>query len=249
MNEFDINPNRSLNTLPTIVRFASGEISTTPHQVCRYAGGTGYKMNIEIASLVPKILRSARRLITPALVYAIYPVSKFLADGTLILQDKFSLVLPPHERDALTRYIAVVVCTIGKMLETTSHHLSKQRKFLESIFLDAAGVALTEALSERAYDLISHKAENENLSVGCRFAPGYAEMPLSNQTLLFNLVDGAAIGVKLNTRLVMDPSKSLSFFIRLTESKTFLRGEYKCELCPVSDCNFRIRRAYASQRR
>ncbi len=249
MKEFGHSQKRFINTSSTAVHFAPDEIITTSQQVCRYAGGIGYKMNSDTANLVSRILHQACQLILPELVYAIHPVSERLADGTLILQNKISLVLPPHERDVHTRYIAAVVCTLGKALEIACHQLAKQGKFLESTFLDAAGVALIEALAERAYELISQKAGKKKLFVGCRFAPGYAGMPMSNQTLLFNLVDGAAIGVQLNDRWIMKPSKSLSFFIRLTDHKSPLRGIYKCEICPVTDCSFRIRRAEASLQR
>ena len=249
MKEATHSQRRHINTSSTVVHFAPDEIITTSQQVCRYAGGVGYKMDSDTSNFVSRILQQARQLITPALVYAIHPVSELLADGTLILQNRSSLVLPPHERDDHSRYIAAVVCTLGKALEITCGKLAEQGEFLQSLFLDASGVALIEVLSERAYELISQKAGKENLYVGCRFAPGYAGMPMSSQTLLFNLVDGTAIGVKLNTHLVMKPSKSLSFFIRLTDRKTSLRGIYKCEICPATDCNFRIRPAEASSQR
>jgi len=249
MNESDNHQNRHINTSSRVVHFAPDTIITTSQHVCRYAGGVGYKMNRDTANLVSRTLQRARQLITPALVYAIHPVSELSADGTLILQNKISLVLPPHERDVHTRYVAAVICTLGEALEITCRKLAEQGEFLQSLFLDASGVALIEALADRAYKLISQKAGKENLYVGCRFAPGYAGMPMSSQTLLFNLVDGAAIGVKLNTHLTMKPSKSLSFFIRLTDCKTSLRGIYKCEICPVTDCNFRIRPAEASTQR
>jgi len=246
MREFGHRQKPFINTSSTVVHFAPDAIITTSQQVCRYAGGVGYKMNSDTANLVSWTLQQARQLITPALVYAIHPVSEHLADGTLLLQNRISLALPPQERDVHTRYIAAVICTLGKALEIACRQLAKQGKFLESTFLDASGVALLEVLAERAYEVISQKARREDLYVGCYFAPGNVGMPMSSQTLLFNLVDGAAIGVKLNTHLIMNPNKSLSFFIRLTDHKTPLRGIYKCEICQVTDCSFRIRRAQAS---
>jgi hypothetical protein len=246
MREFKHCPDRHPHLSSAVVRFSPDAIITTPRQVCRYAGGIGYKMNSDTINLVSRTLERARQLITPSLVYAIHPVSELLADGTLVLKNRLSLVLPPHERDFHTRHVVAVVCTLGKELEITGRRLAEQGEFLESVFLDAAGVALIEALAERAYELISHKAKKEKLYTGCRFAPGYTGMPLSNQTLLFDLVDGAAIGVSLNKRWVMTPNKSLSFFLRLTTRKTRLRDIYKCQICPVSDCRFRMSREPAA---
>lgn len=246
MRESEHSQDRPPHLSSMVVRFSPDAVTTTPCQVCRYAGGMGYKMNRDTENLVSKTLERAGQLITPALVYAIHPVSELLADGTLVLKNRVSLVLPPHERDSHTQYVAAVVCTLGKELEITGRHLSEQGEFLESLFLDAAGVALIETLAERAFELISDKAKKEKLYIGCRFAPGYTGMPISNQTLLFDLVDGAAIGVNLNKRWVMTPNKSLSFFLRLTTRKTRLRDVYKCEICPVSDCRFRMSRAPAA---
>lgn len=243
MRESEHSQDRHTGLSSAVVRFSPDAIITTPRQVCRYAGGIGYKMNSDTINLVSRTLKRAGQLITPALVYAIHPVSELLADGTLILQNRVSLVLPTHERDAYTSHVAAVVCTLGKELEITGRHLAEQGEFLESLFLDAAGVALIEALAERAFELISNKAKKEKLYMGCRFAPGCTGMPLSNQTLLFDLVDGTAIGVNLNKRWVMTPNKSLSFFLRMTTRKTRLRDVYKCEICPVSDCRFRMSRA------
>lgn len=248
MNDSENNQYCDINTSSAVVRFAPDTIITTSQQVCRYAGGAGYKMNDQTANLASKTLQQAHQLITPALVYAIHPVYGCLADGTLLLENRISLTLPSHEKDVRTRYIAAIVCTLGMALEINCHQFAKQKKFLESTFLDAAGVALLEVLAEKAYELISQKARKEKLYVGCRFAPGYAGLPMSTQTQLFNLVDGAAIGVELNDRWVMKPSKSLSFFVRLTDRKSSSRGIYKCNICPVMDCRFRIRRQQASHR-
>ena len=246
MRESNNTPDHPPGLSSAVVRFSPDAITTTPQQVCRYAGGMGYKMNRDTANLISKTLERARQLITPVLVYALHPVSEVLTDGTLVLQNRRSLVLPPHERDFYTRYVVAVVCTLGKELEITGRHLAEEGEFLELLFLDAAGVALIEALAERTYEVVSHKARKEKLYIGCRFAPGYTGMPLSNQALLFDLVDGAAIGVNLNQRWVMTPNKSLSFFLRMTTRKTRSRDVYKCEICPVSDCRFRLSRAPAA---
>ena len=246
MRESEYSQDRHTHLSSVVVRFSPDAITTTLQQVCRYAGGTGYKMNSDTGNLVSKTLERARQLITPALVYAIHPVTEVFADGTLVLKNRVSLLLPEHERDVHTRHVAAVVCTLGKELEITGRRFAKQGEFLESLFLDAAGVALIEALSERAYEMMLQKAKKEKLYTGCRFAPGYTGMPISNQAVLFDLVDAAAIGVNLNQRWVMTPNKSLSFFLRLTTRKTRLRDVYKCEICPVTDCRFKMSLASAA---
>jgi cobalamin-dependent methionine synthase I len=154
--------------------------------------------------------------------------------------------LPAHELDPHTKYIAAAVCTIGPAVETKCRQLAKQGDFLRSLFLDAAGVALLEALGDRSYEVLSAQAQSRGLFTGCRFGPGYGDMPMSTQSLLFNLANGEKIGVYLNQHMVMKPGKSLSFFVRFTSDETSARNVYKCQACPEKECNFRMVRVPAS---
>lgn len=240
MNQSDHTPSQQTNAQPKIVRFVPETLSITPEQVARYAGGSKYEMDRKMNDLSLIMIDRARRLITPATVYAVHPVITLSPNGALLLENGLSVSLPPHEQDPQTRYLAAVICTIGPTLEETCRQLTKQGDLLHAVFLDGAGVSLIEAVGERAYELMSQRARSERLFIGCRFAPGYASMPMTDQTLLFRLVDGAAIGVYLKKSMVMTPNKSLSFFVRLTSEKTSSRHILKCQSCQTRDCKFRV---------
>lgn len=221
------------------VRPAPHRLLASPRQVNRYAGGNRYQPDETRLRLVQAAIATAGRLITPALVYAVHPVANPFADGRLTLHNGLAVQLPVNERDPDTRYLAAIVCTLGPELEEAGRQLSRQGKVLESLFLDAAGVALLEALGDHAYELLAQRAGADGFFPRCRFAPGYGNMPITEQSLLFRLVDTGAIGVQLNQHLVMRPYKSLSFFSTLTRTRGAAENIYKCQACSLKDCRFR----------
>ena len=221
------------------VRLAPDKLFTSPRQVCRYAGGTRYQPDAARQALVQAAIASAGKLIKPALVYAVHPVASRLTGGKLTLHNGLAVQLPLNERDLDIGYVAAIVCTLGSELEETCPQLHRQGKVLEALFLDAAGVALLEALGDRAHKLLDQRARADGYVAACRFAPGYGNMPISEQALLFRLVVAGAIGVRLNRHLIMHPYKSLSFFSILTRAGSSPRPVYKCQACSLKDCRFR----------
>ena len=240
MSQSDHPPSQQTNAQPEIVRFVPETFTLKPEQVARYAGGSRYKMDSKMNDLALLTIDRAADLIAPAMVYALHPVTALSPSGALLLKNGLSVTLPPPEQDPQTKYLAPVICTIGPALEETCRELTKQGDLLHAVFLDAAGVSLIEAVSERAREFICQQAREKGLFVGCRFAPGYGGTPMTEQYLLFSLVDGAAIGVSLNKSMVMTPNKSLSFFVRFTSEKTSSGDILKCQGCQVKDCKFRV---------
>jgi hypothetical protein len=222
------------------IRLAPDSLSASPRQVNRYAGGSRYQPVGARQGLVRAAIATAGQLITPALVYAVHPVASWFPDGSLILHNGLAVQLPLKERDPDTGYVAAIVCTLGPELEETCRQLIRQRKVLEAIFLDAAGTAFLEALSQQAYELLRGRAHSDGLFPGCQFAPGYGTMPMTEQSLLFRLVNAMAIGVQLSRHLIMTPSKSLSFFVTLTNERSSAKNTYKCRACSMKDCRFRL---------
>ena len=242
-----MNPSESFTSVPgaaasVTIRLAAETLSADPGQVNRYAGGSRYRPDGARRGLAREALAAAGQLITPALVYAVHPVSSRSPSGRVELHNGCSVSLPAGVTDSPTACLAALVCTLGPGLEEACRRLHRQGQVLEALFLDAAGTALLEALGERAYDLLGARARPQGLFLWCRFAPGYESIPLTEQALLFRLVDAAAIKVRLNRHLVMTPNKSLSFFVTLTDEKSSAQNIYKCQACSIKDCRYRLPR-------
>jgi hypothetical protein len=223
-----------------VERFEPDDVTPTPKQVARYIGGSKYKLDGMIKGQTIAAIDHGLHLTAPKMVYAVYPVKGISESGILCLENGSSLTMPPGELVSQTSYLVAVICTLGSALEQMCHRLSVKRELLEAVILDAVGVAMLEALSDKTYDLIGELAGRNKLYTGCRIGPGISGMDISNQFVLFSLAKGAKIGVRLNKKSVMIPNKSVSFFVGLTKDKSARRHVYKCQLCPRIDCQFRI---------
>lgn len=215
-------------------------LALRPEQVARYAGGRGYVMDQSAKIEVSAAIEEANSLMAPVFIQAFHPVASFRENGCILLENGVSMQAPAQLNYSSARLIAATVCTIGSALELASRRSSEEGDPLRALYLDAAGVAALEMLSEAAHDAVADYANSRGLSAGCRFAPGYMGLAMSFQAALFRLVETERIGVRLNDSMVMHPAKSLSFFTLLSEGRGVKRKVSKCRLCGAKECRFRL---------
>ena len=221
----------ALESMSIAVKLGFKDLVVTPEDVARYAGGSHYRPDAERKKLAADILECASVLVQPAFIYAVHHINTM---------GPVSLFLPPDETDAGTVFIAAAVCTIGPELEKETSNLMAQGRSLDALFLDAASVALLEALSDEAYAHLKNEAAKEDLYAGCRFGPGYGNIPINAQKSLFESVNPEAIGVHLRESGIIFPLKSLSFWIRWTSQPPIEGSTYKCQNCTMKNCAYRI---------
>lgn len=215
-------------------------LALRPEQVARYAGGRGYVMDRSARIAITAAIEEAKGLMAPVFMQAFHPVMSFDENGCILLENGISVQAPAQPGDPSAGLIAATVCTIGSALEIASRHSSEEGDPLRALYLDAAGVAALEMLSETAHDAVSDFADSRGMTAGCRFAPGYMGVAMSFQGVLFRLVEAERIGVRLNDSMVMHPAKSLSFFTLLSEGRGEKRKVNKCRLCGAKECQFRL---------
>lgn len=207
------------------------DLVVTPEDVARYAGGSRYRPDPERKRLAADILKCAATLVHPAFVYAAHHINTI---------DPVSLFLPPDKLDSGAVFIVAAVCTLGSELEKETSNLMAQGKALDALFLDAAGVALLEALSDETHAHLEKEAGEKDLFAGCGFGPGYGNIPVGAQKSLFELVNPEAIGVQLKASGILSPLKSLSFWVMWTSQPQPEGSTYKCQNCALNNCKYRI---------
>jgi hypothetical protein len=223
-----------------VVRLSPKELTVAPEQVSRYAGGTRYRLDPQRQALVDFVLKRAQELIDLAFVYCAHSLDSLLPNGLAQLDCGLSFPLPGNQQDTGARCLAFCVCTIGGRLEEAVRTLMSSGKLLDALFLDAAGTAFLDALSEKGCEALEEEARKRGLHAGCSAGPGYGEFDLSWQRQLFALVDASAIGVRINDSCVMEPAKSLSFFMQWTTSPPHRASRNKCASCTMIHCPYRV---------
>ncbi len=220
-------------SMSAVVKLCFNDLVVTAENVARYAGGIRYRPDRERKMLAERILAYASSLIQPAFAYTIQDIN------TLDPHKSVILYLSPERLDAATVFIVATVCTIGPELEKETAKLLAEGKYLDALFLDAAGVALLEALSDKAHSYLEEQAAKESLFAGCRFGPGYDNIPLKAQKFLLESVNSETSGVQMKTSGMLFPLKSLSFWVMWTSSPPEA-GTCKCNNCRIDNCAYRI---------
>lgn len=215
-----------------IIRPKPQELTVTVKQIARYSGGSRYRMNAVMKKKALLILEKASNLIEPALVYSVHDIS-------LLKKEIRSELLLPENADHAPK-LAVCICTLGSKLETAVREAMKSGDALPAVLLDAAGVGFLESLGVLALSHIRNEAKKHNLHTGCRLGPGYNQVPIEAQVHLFSLTNPEGIGVSLSDSMVMNPAKSLSFYIIFYTHPYAESDIYKCATCDLANCPYRI---------
>ncbi len=217
-----------------VLKIRFNDLRVTSENVARYAGGSQYKPDAERTRLSVDILKRASILAQPAFVYAAHSLN------SLDPEKVGSLFLRSDKLEAGIVFMAAAICSIGAELEKETSRLIAQGKALDALFMDASGVAILEALSNEAHLHLKKEAAKKGLFAGCRFGPGFENIPLSAQKSLLELVNPELIGVKLKSSGVLFPLKSISFWVMWTSQPPQDAGAYKCQNCTLSNCDYRI---------
>jgi hypothetical protein len=223
-----------LEVMSIAVKLSFKDLVVTPGDVARYAGGSHYRPDAKRKRLAADILERASALVQPAFVYAAYHMD------TVDPEQGVSLFISHEKPDAGAIFFAAAVCTIGPKLENETLKLMAQGKASDALFMDAAGVALLEALSDEVHSHLKKEAAKEGLFTGCRFGPGYGNIPVDAQKSLFESVNPEAIGVQLKASGILFPLKSLSFWVIWYSQPPPEGNTYKCQNCTLNNCAYRI---------
>lgn len=201
--------------METIFSLSFAEPKINEKEILRYmASLTGGE---EIHSLVDECLTEVLGMLEYKVCYAVLPVE---IDGNII-----TLPCGRIESKNLAKNLSdcgrsiVFAATIGIGIDRL---ISKYSRLSPSkaLCLQAIGAERVEALCDDFCKKIEkeYKINGENLKP--RFSPGYGDLPLETQKMIFSLLDcPKRIGVSLGESLLMSPSKSVTAFVGITERK------------------------------
>ena len=222
-----------------IIQVASKEIYPLPREVGRYFGGPKYKITPKVHDRISKATEAVAGLVSPLVGYSVYPVDLLEKENKLLLPKGVALDFPAEAAALQARYLAGCIATLGPALDSACRELTDKGQFYQSMLLDAVGIAMLDRLGQTSRDLLNRQAQQMGLFAGCRFGPGLNGMPLEGQALLFSLTAAQTMGVCLNESFIMEPVKSVSFFMTFSADENHDQCRPKCRQCTMPDCQFR----------
>jgi hypothetical protein len=197
--------------------------------------GRGSGVDTMIVSTLDDVLDTATRVARLKGIYQVLPV---LGTGTSGVETKAGVI----HSEMFTRLvhtcsgktsIAFMIATIGEELE----EIGRARSLVfDQLVYDTAGSELAEMMADLLEADCREKADNSGLQLSSRFSPGYCDWSLEGQEVIFSSIDAGLINVRLTSKLVMVPSKSVSAIAVVAEEMPIT---VPCVLCPSEDCPWR----------
>ena len=131
----------------------------------------------------------------------------------------------------------LLICTLGAGFETMLR-AEQARDMARAVMLDACGSAWVESGCNAAEEELAARFPGRYLAD--RFSPGYGDLPLALQPAICAALDaGRRVGVQVTDSFLMNPSKSVTAVIGLSDrpQQARIRG---CAYCSMREtCTLR----------
>lgn len=208
-------------------------------EVLRYTGASG-NSDQKLLALADECIKEAGDRLSYKVCYDFFDVA---TEGKIVkLAGSFEV-----ESVAFSKLLAgcdkvlIFAATVGVGMDRL---IARYGEILPSkaLMMQSLGAERIEALCDAFCAEIGGELAAEGKFLTRRFSPGYADLPLDFQRVIFRLLSPEMhIGLTLNDSLLMTPSKSVTAIAGITVGEPDLSAvcENKCALCGKTDCAFR----------
>jgi len=209
-------------------------------EVLRYQGYKKHSIvKNEIVEILTNEIDEGYKLIKPKTIYT--QVGVIGVDKGLVKLDNGQILdLGSSIEDwGNSSHIGIAICTIGSALEKRVSELFSQGELAPALMLDSVGSVAAENVANLVNYFICQRANRLGMRAGARFSPGYGRWNLSDQKVLFYILDGEKIGVNLNNQCMMLPRKSVSFCLGIGQELVNNARINSCRHCNMKECRYR----------
>lgn len=202
-----------------------------------------FRRNPHTEALLNKLLALVEGggLVRPAVAWEAHPVVGMGRNGVHLGKDDVlgGPLLASHL--ALSREIAVMVCTIGPGLEERVAEHFARGKPLHGLMLDEIGNAVLRSLTAEAARLVGREASSRRWGAGRPLSPGMPGWAIEEQRRLFALAGAGRIGVSLTSSGMMTPRKSVSLVVGFGPEMEPGEHAETCSCCQMkSGCAYTV---------
>ena len=206
------------------------------HVLSHFGYGDDCKPSVRIKSLVNDYIENYHNLIDFSYSYIIRDIESVQENRVNIENSitQASKVISQLLKRCET--VAIFILTIGNHLEDMVAYLAEHELVLHATVLDAIGSGIAEQLAVFVEDRIRESAASSGFVISRRFSPGYCDWDVSQQEMIFKVMQADTAGVRLTEGYLMLPRKSISGIIGIGSSHSNIDNYNPCKLCPVADC-------------
>lgn len=215
------------------------EIELKKEDVCQVLGYRhGGEPTGSISSLIDDELREAHQLVEASSFYQLMDVEE-ISPPTVVLGNGIRISVTG---EILSRVLSpcqmatVFVSSIGLPLENRVAELLEEGELLRGYILDAIGSTAANAAASYLRERIRDLASAEGAEITFRLSPGHCDWDITEQKVLFEVIDSAKTGVELSDDCLMTPRKSVSGLIGLGWGDRETIRLAPCHYCTKKDC-------------
>lgn len=106
--------------------------------------------------------------------------------------------------------VVLMASTVGKDIVDRIVDEIKNKDAAFGVILDAVASETADAALDWMVDFINKMIRREGKKLtGMRYSPGYGDLPLSNQKLIFDVLNLERLGINITERFMLVPEKSV----------------------------------------
>jgi len=177
----------------------------------------GYRHTSQIPEktslMIDEVIGRGRALLSPKAIYGVVGVSTPDPGVTEIAGAIRSSSGSLRERLGGCARAVVFAATVGPGVEVWGRELMDSGEMTRGLLADAFASSAAITLGLEVEKIAGRRLAEEGLSATRRYAPGYGDWDLADQTPLLSLLDAGRIGITLTEDHLMIPTKSISGII------------------------------------
>lgn len=205
----------------------------------------GYKeingISQNVLDEINEAITHSMQLIKPMIIYERLPFKVDEEKSVVVVDSKYQF-----KGDYLIRNIrgadslVIAITTIGPEIDNICDRYFSQGDYFKGMIYDAIGAAALGSLNRKFWLELVNMAKSEGVGITHRLSPGHNDWDISDQRVIFSILDGHSIGVELSENFMMKPIKSLSVVYGMGKGMPISRVDHDCVDCEMDDCAFRV---------
>lgn len=220
--------------MPVLTDFA---FSLDPLQAAKRRGGRLAKLIERPAwrQMYEPAIVEARELMRPAIAYAVHPVAGAEAERLIVADGQALESAVVARLFAGAPEIALVIFTIGPLLEERAESYQAAGDYPTGIALDLIGSIAVNEVGRVAQDVLQDLAASRGVRASIPLNPGTTHWPLSGNRVVVELVPAAEMGVEVLESGLLRPFKSISYAVALGRDVLTPEQGSSCDYCETRD--------------
>jgi len=135
--------------------------------------------------------------------------------------------------------VVLAICTLGAEYDKQVSKFFKEGHYLKGMMLDIIGNEFLENLIKNFRNILKDNNEINRLYISEPFFPGGTEREYEIQKAIFNKLKIDDKELYINNSCIIEPGKSTSFILGLSNMILHLKNENLCESCELNNCTYR----------